>query len=91
MHVRCDNQRKTGADRGNIWGQPRLFECMGISVLSPVQKSEMRGYLVYVLIVEFLSILFKFSHSRLDWTALSLNLGGIFYKLFRGVCGPCHL
>ena len=51
MHVRCDNQCKTGADRGNNLGQPRLSECMGIRVLSPAHESEMRGYLVYVLIV----------------------------------------
>ena len=51
-HVRCDNQYKTGADRENILGQPMLFECMGICVLSPVHESEMRGYLVYVLIVK---------------------------------------
>ena len=52
MHVRCDNQYKTGADRENILGQPMLFECMGIYVLSPAHESEMRGYLVYVLIVK---------------------------------------
>ena len=55
MHVRCDNQYKTGADRGNILGQPRLFECMGICVLSPAHESKMRGYLVYLLIVNYLS------------------------------------
>ena len=54
MHVRCDNQYKTGADRGNILGQPMLFECMGNCVLSPAHESEMRGYLVYVLIVKHL-------------------------------------
>ena len=54
MHVRCDNQYKTGADRGNILGQPMLFECMGICVLSPAHESEMRGYLVYVLIIKYL-------------------------------------
>ena len=52
MHDRCDNQYKTGADRENIWGQPMLFECMGICVLSPAHESEMRDYLVYVLIVK---------------------------------------
>ena len=52
MYVRCDNQYKTGADRENILGQPMLFVCMGICVLSPAHESEMRGYLVYVLIVE---------------------------------------
>ena len=72
MHVRCDNQYKTGADRENILGQPMLFECMGICVLSPAHESEMRGYLVYVLIVKYLSlILFKFSRSVLECTALS--------------------
>ena len=54
MHARCDSQYKTGADRGNILGQPRLFECMGICVLSPAHESDMRGYLDYVLIVNYL-------------------------------------
>ena len=85
MHVRCDNQYKTGADRENILGQPMLFVCMGIYVLSPAHENEMRGYLVYVLIVKKIIslILFKFSHSILDWTVLSLNLGGIFFKHFQ--------
>ena len=55
MHVRCDSQYRTGADRGNILEQPMLFECMGICVLSPAHEGEMRGYLVYVLIVKYLS------------------------------------
>ena len=73
MHVSCGNQYKTGADRENILGQPMLFECMGICVLSPTHESEMRGYLVYVLIVKYLFHFFgfKFSHGILDWTALS--------------------
>ena len=71
MHVRYDNPYKTGAVRGIFWGQPMLFECMGICVLSQVHESEMRGDLVYVLIVKYLLILFKFSHSTLDRTALS--------------------
>ena len=52
MHVRCGHQYKTGADRENILGQPMLFECMGICVLNPLHESEMRGYLVYLLIVK---------------------------------------
>ena len=89
MHVRCDNQYKTGADRGSILGQPRLFECMGICVLSPAHTSEMRGYLVCADCKILISpILFKFSHCILDWTALSWNLGGIFKNIFSGVCGP---
>ena len=55
LQVRCDNQYKTGAYRENILGQPVLFECVGICVLSPAHESEMRGYLVYVLIVKYLS------------------------------------
>ena len=54
MHARCDNQYKTGADRENILGQPMLLKCMGICVLSPAHESEMRGYLVYLLIVKYL-------------------------------------
>ena len=73
---------KTGADRENILGQPRLFECMGICVLSPAHESGMRGYLFYVLIVKKLTslILFKFCHSSLDWAVLWWNFGGIFLK-----------
>ena len=71
VHVRCDNRYKTGTDGGNSLGQPMLFECMGICVLSPAHESEMRGYLVYLLIVKYLLILFEFSHSILNWTALS--------------------
>ena len=56
MPVRCDNQYKTGADRGNVLGQPMMFECMGICVLSPAHESEIRGYLVYVLIVKNFSL-----------------------------------
>ena len=55
MHARCDNQYKTGADRGNVLGQPMRFECMGIFVLNPVHESEIRGYLVDLLIVKYLS------------------------------------
>ena len=64
---------KTGADGKITLGQPMLFECMGISVLSLEHGREMRGYLVYVLIVKNLIplILFKLSHSIIDWTALS--------------------
>ena len=55
MHVICDNQYKTGADRGNSLGQPRLFECMGICVLNPAHESDMSDYLVYVPIAKHLS------------------------------------
>ena len=82
MHVRCDNQYKSGADRENILGQPMLFVCTGICVLNSAHESEMRGYLVYVLIVKKIlsSILFKFSHSILDWTVVEFF--GDFFKHF---------
>ena len=48
MHVRCDNLYKTGADGGNILGQPMLFEYVGICVFRPAHESEMRGYLAYL-------------------------------------------
>ena len=82
VHVRCDNQYNTGADRENILGQPMQFVCMGICVLSPAHESEMRGYLVYLLIVKYLLILFKFSHSILAWMALSWISFGGFFKHF---------
>ena len=84
MHVRCDNQYKTRADEGSILGQRMLFECMGICVLSPAYKSEMTGSgsLVYLLIVKYLLILFKFSHSILNWTALLVNVLEMFLKQF---------
>ena len=64
---------------GDILGQPMLFVYMGICALSPAHESEMRGYLVYALIVKsLLLILFKFSHSILDWTVLSWKFWGIF-------------
>ena len=67
MHVRCDNQYKIGADGKNFLGQPMLLECMGIYVLNPAHESEMRGNLVYLLILKYLLILFHFSHSILSW------------------------
>ena len=60
MHVRCDNQYRTGADGENILGQPMLFECMAICVLSPVHESEMRDYPVHVLIVKKKTYLIDF-------------------------------
>ena len=39
----------------NIWGQPVLCECMGICVVSPAHENDMRGYLVSVLIIKYLS------------------------------------
>ena len=85
MHVRCDNLYKTGADRGTISGQPMLFVCLGICVLSLAHESEMRGYLVCADCKILTSLnLFKISHSILDWTALPWNFGGIFKNILKG-------
>ena len=64
MHVRCDNQYKSGADGGTILGQPMLFECMSICVLSPAHECELRVYLVYLLIVKYLFHQFGFEFSQ---------------------------
>ena len=86
MHVRCDNQYKTGADRGKILGQPRLFECMGICVLSPAHESEMRGYLVYVLIVKYLSHRFCLNSATVYKIGRPYRgtLGGFFQTFLEG-------
>ena len=74
MHVRCDNEYKTGADRGDLLGQPMLFECMGVCVLSPAHESEIRGYLVYVLVLNYLSHRFCFNSATV-------------YQIARPFCG----
>ena len=88
MHVRCDNQYKTGADRETILGQPVLFECMGICILSPAHESEMRRLPCLCadckILIPSHRFCFEFSHSILDWTALSWNFWGIFRNTFRG-------
>ena len=79
MQVRCDNQYKTEADGGNILGQPMLFECMDICALSPAHENEMRGFLVYLVIENFLLILFK-----LDGLYVEV-LGGFLKHFKRGL------
>ena len=61
MHVRCDKQYKTGADSENILGQPMLFECMGICVLSPMHRFH-HGSLCLSEITH-LAFLFRKGHS----------------------------
>ena len=80
MHVRCDNQYKTGADRGNILVQPMLFERMVICVLSPPHVSEMKGYLVYVLIVKYIS--HRFCLNSATAYTIGRPYRGIFVRLF---------
>ena len=53
IRVRCGDKYKTGADGGTILGQPMLFDCMGVCVLSPTHcECEMRGSLVNLLIMK---------------------------------------
>ena len=83
MHIRCDNQYKTEADRGNILGQPMLFECMGICVLSPAHESELRGYFVYVLIVKYFSYQFCLKSATVYYIGRPYRrIYGRFFKTF---------
>ena len=67
---------------GNILGQPILFECMDICVLSPAHECEMCS-LVYLLIIKYLSRRFCLNSATVYyWTALSWNFGGFFLKTF---------
>ena len=77
---------QTGADGENMFGQPMLFECMSICVLSPAHESEMRGDLVYVLTVKKLNslILFKFGHSILGGRSYRGIWGGFFLTFLEG-------
>ena len=90
MHIRCDNRYKSGADRGNILGQTMLFECMGICVFSPAHECEMRSSLVYLLIVKYSSIFFKFSYGILDmpygffmWIKKNISDGSVDHNIYR--------
>ena len=77
MHVKCDNQYRTGADEGSILGQLMLFEYIGMCVLSPAHEGEMRGYLVYVLIVKKI------------WHRFCLNSATVYQigRPYRGIWG----
>ena len=56
-----------------------LFECMGICLLSPAHGSEMRGYLVYVLIVKYL-----FQRFKKKYSATAYQIGRPYHGIFRG-------
>ena len=64
-----------------------------LSVLSPAHESEVGGIPCLCADCKILisPMLFKFSHSILDGTALLWNILGIFQSIFSGFCGPCHL
>ena len=85
MHGRCTKLEQI---EEIFWGGPMPFECMGICVLSPAHESEIRGYLVYVLIVKYLSHRFC-SNSvrvyRLEGLILDFCVWN-FGNIFSGVC-----
>ena len=54
---------------------------MGICVLSPAHESEMRGYLVYVLIVEYSSHRFCFNSATVYMIGQPYR--GIFWGFFK--------
>ena len=63
-----------------------LFVCMGICVLSPAHESEMRGYLVYVLIVKKVSHRFCLNLPTVYKTGRSYRgiFGGFFLTFLEG-------
>ena len=64
-------------------GQLRLFEYMGICILSPAHECEMRGYLVYVLIVKYLYHRFCLNSAtvyKIGWPYRGISWG--FFKTF---------
>ena len=70
---------------GKIFWDSRSCLCAwGSAFLSPAHEREMRGYLVYVLIVKKIISLILFtvySHSMLDWTVF-VKFCGDFLKHF---------
>ena len=82
MYVRCDNQYRTGADRGNILGQSIPLECMGICLLSTARECGMRGPLVYLLIVKYLSRRFGFKSAAVIYIGRPCVFWGVLFKLF---------
>ena len=68
---------------GNILGQPRLFECMGICVLSPAhERNEGLPCLSADCKILIPLVVFKVSQSGEIW--------GDLRKKIRGVCQPYH-
>ena len=60
---------------------------MGISVLSPTRECELKGSMVYLLIVKYEPIDLKkkkIQPHTLDWTTLSWHLGGCFETFLEG-------
>ena len=72
-------------------GQPMLFECMCICVLSPAHESEMRGYLIYPLIVKILTSLSATVYPIGRPYHGHFVCACFFKNIFRRVCGPYHL
>ena len=70
----------------NILGQPMLFECMGICVLSSEHESEMRGYIVHVLIVKYSSHRFCLNSATVYKIGRSYRgiWGGVFKTFLEG-------
>ena len=66
-----------------------LFESMVICVLSPAHESEMRGYLVYVLIVKYLS--HRFCLNSATVYKIGRPYRGIFFFFFWGGGGSTFL
>ena len=80
-----------------FWDSRDCLSCVGICVFSPGHESEMRGYLVYLLIVKYRSNLVKIQPEfiRLDGLFMEFFFfgGGDLKKKEKGggVCRSYHL
>ena len=95
MHVRYDNQHKTGADGTNYLGTADAVLMHRYLRLEPGAWMWNEGFPIYLMIVKYFSILFKFIHSRLDGLVVEFFFffggGEIFRNIFRRVCWPYYL
>ena len=77
-----------------FWDSRCCVSAWVICVLSPAHESEKRGYLVYLLIVKYLSHSFCLNSAtvyKIGRSYRGIGGGGIFKNIFRGVCRPYHL
>ena len=93
---RCMSDAKTSTkleQTGEIFWDSRCCLSAWVSAFWARRMKEKWGVTLFMcwLLNTYLPILFKLSHSILDWTVLLWNFWGIFWNIFRGVCGPYHL
>ena len=71
-----ERKKKAKLDQGSeLFGCPRLMECIGIFVFSLAHEFELRGSDVYLQIVKknLRNFFFKFSRATFSWMAFACN------------------